>query len=130
MNDIYTRLNQYDRMKLQQEVEKEDWKYAISTNMRDPTIAAIWDLHAVCMDCLKGYDPQTKYWLTVAVSPAGKAHGHGCLTTTALKKDINRCFKGANKPILKPMYSKTKWIDYVLKQSLKNTITTNMNEVT
>lgn len=130
MKNINERMNQYEREKTVEEVNSREWEYAISTNMRDPTIAAIWMLHGDAMQCIKAdYDPNTKYWLTVALSPDGKAHGHGVITCKALKKDINRCFRGANKPVMKPMYDQKRWIDYVAKQSLKNTITTNMNEV-
>jgi hypothetical protein len=120
------RLNEYEQQKMRRSLSTTTWTHAISVNQIDPTVGSIWDLHRAGAARLRKKDPSLQYYLIVALSPEQKAHGHGVLKTTLTHREIQACFRGCNKPILKNLYDTDRWIDYIAKQTLEQTVQHNI----
>ena len=119
-------LNEYEKHKTMNALNKREWNTSFNISQRDPTIGSIYLLLLEGVQRLQKKEPEIEYWFTCAYSPHEKAHGHGLLNTSLTHREIQACFsKGCNKPVLKDIYDKERLIDYYVKQAVEETQFTN-----
>lgn len=122
-------MTKYDRDSLSELLHGIEFTHAISVNQIDPTVGSIWNIHQEAIQRLIRVDPEIKYFLVVAESLAEKAHGHGMLCTKLTHRQIQSCFKGCNKPVIRNIHDGPRWMNYVLykNQIIQETELHNIN---
>lgn len=136
------RMNKAQRKSLSSLIDSTQWRYAISTEMRDATPGGIYNLHIDGIERLMKLDASARFLLIISQKHPSDyeytswPHGHGVITSHLSMKVLRSCFKQNKKESVREIVATTfqtlserqnGWRDYVTKQALQETLLTNIN---
>ena len=123
------KMNAYEQQTTMNKLINHEWTHAITIHALDPTLGGLYLSITDAFNELQAKYSDIEYWLVASIGSINeKPHYHGVvkMEKKVSKRELKSLFRGCTAPTIKNLYDTERWLDYVLKQGLRETTITTM----